>query len=137
MLRGVGVVILLGVAVMHFAQIVATFQGMPVLGGAYLILIAACLVTAGLLVTRGDSRSWAAAGAIGAAAIAGYVFTRITSTALDNQDVGNWSCMLGLAAVFVEATLVGFSGYAVAGALLGRVGSAPITVEAASRRAAA
>jgi hypothetical protein len=34
------------------------------------------------------------------------------STPLDNQDVGNWSCMLGLAALFVETTLLAFSAYA-------------------------
>jgi hypothetical protein len=30
---------------------------------------------------------------------------------LDNQDAGNWSCMLGLAALFIETTLLAFSAY--------------------------
>jgi hypothetical protein len=36
------------------------------------------------------------------------------STPLDNQDVGNWSCMLGLAALFVETSLLVISLYALA-----------------------
>jgi uncharacterized membrane protein YeiB len=138
-LRGAAVVILLGIAVMHFAQIVVTFQGTPLLGGAYLVLIAACVVAAGLLVTSGDRRAWTSAGVIGAVAIAGYLVTRIMSTPLDNQDVGNWSCMLGLAALFVEAALVAFSCYAMAAeaVLRGPAVAASVTVEAARRRAAA
>jgi hypothetical protein len=34
------------------------------------------------------------------------------NTPLDNQDVGNWSCMLGLAALFVETSLLVLSVYA-------------------------
>ena len=45
-------------------------------------------------------------------AIAGYAFTRVVSTPLDNADVGNWSCMLGMAALYVEGLLVLISGFA-------------------------
>jgi hypothetical protein len=41
-----------------------TFEQTPVLGGAYLILIVACVVVAGRLVTRGDARTWAAVGIV-------------------------------------------------------------------------
>jgi hypothetical protein len=50
--------------------------------------------------------------ALGIAAIGGYVFTRVVSTPLDNQDVSNWACMSGIAAPFVEGTLVALSAYA-------------------------
>lgn len=138
-LRAIGALVLLGIGVMHFAQIVVTFQGTPLLGGAYLVLIVACLVVASRLVTHGDSGAWVGAGLIGAGAIAGYVFTRILNTPLDNQDVGNWSCMLGLAALFVETSLLAFSGYALAagGALHGRAAPASVAVDPARRRAAA
>jgi hypothetical protein len=66
------------------------------------------------LVTRSDSPTWVAVGVLSVGAIAGYLFTRIVSTPLDNQDVGNWACMLGIAALFVETTLVPMSRYAVA-----------------------
>jgi hypothetical protein len=114
MLRTIGALILLGIGAMHFLQIVTTFQETPLLGWAYLLLIAACLVVAGSLVTRGDKRTWAVAGIVSAAAIGGYIFTRLMSTPLDNQDVGNWSCMLGLAALFVETSLLVTSLYALA-----------------------
>ena len=45
-------------------------------------------------------------------AIAGYAFTRVVSTPLDNADIGNWSCMLGMAALYVEGLLVLISGFA-------------------------
>jgi hypothetical protein len=114
MLRTIGALILLGIGAMHFLQIVATFQGTPLLGWAYLLLIASCVVVAGSLVTRGDRRAWAAAGIVSLGAIGGYLFTRLMSTPLDNQDVGNWSCMLGLAALFVETSLLVISLYALA-----------------------
>jgi hypothetical protein len=43
----------------------------------------------------------------------GYAFTRILSTPLDNLDVGNWACPLGLAALFVERLIVAVAAYAV------------------------
>jgi hypothetical protein len=114
MLRAIGVLVLLGIGAMHFLQIVMTFEGTPLLGVAYLALIAACVCVAGSLLIRGDSRTWAATGLVGAGAICGYILTRIISTPLDNQDVGNWTCMLGLAALFVETSLLALSGFALA-----------------------
>jgi hypothetical protein len=43
----------------------------------------------------------------------GYAFTRILSTPLDNQDVGNWACTLGMAALSVEAVLVAVAAYTI------------------------
>jgi hypothetical protein len=111
-LRATGVVSLLGIGSIHFLQIVQTTEQTPLLGVAFLVLIAACLVVAARLATRGDHRSWIASAVVCAAAIGGYAFTRTFSTPFDNQDAGNWSCMLGLAALFVETTLLAFSTYA-------------------------
>ena len=44
--------------------------------------------------------------------LAGYALTRLWSTPLDTQDVGNWSEALGLVALFVEGGLLVLSGYA-------------------------
>jgi hypothetical protein len=111
-LRATGVVSLLAIGAVHFLQIVPTTESTPLLGVSFLFLIAACLAVAARLATRGDHRTWTASAVVCAAAIGGYVFTRTFSTPLDNQDAGNWSCMLGLAALFVETTLLGFSVYA-------------------------
>src|ERR1700730_11449133 len=113
MLRAMGALVLLGIGAIHFLQIVSTFQGTPLLGAAYLVLIAASLAVAAGLVARGDSRTWMAAGIVSAGAIGGYILTRLLNTPLDNQDVGNWACMLGLAALFVEGLLVALSAYAI------------------------
>jgi hypothetical protein len=56
---------------------------------------------------------WVPVFALSVAALGGYVFTRVVSTPVDNQDVGNWACMLGLAALFVEGALVALSAYAI------------------------
>ncbi len=111
-LRATGVVSLLAIGAVHFLQIVPTTESTPLLGVSFLFLIAACLAVAARLATRGDHRTWTASAVVCAAAIGGYVFTRTFSTPLDNQDAGNWSCMLGLAALFVETTLLGSSVYA-------------------------
>ena len=111
-LRATGVVSLLAIGAVHFLQVVPTTESTPLLGVSFLFLIAACLAVAARLATRGDHRTWTASAVVCAAAIGGYIFTRTFSTPLDNQDAGNWSCMLGLAALFVETTLLGSSVYA-------------------------
>jgi hypothetical protein len=111
-LRATGVLSLVAIGTIHFLQIVPTTEATPLLGVSFLILIAACLAVAGRLATRSEHRTWMASVVVCAAAIGGYVFTRTFSTPLDNQDAGNWSCMLGLAALFVETTLLAFSAYA-------------------------
>jgi hypothetical protein len=110
-LRATGVLSLLAIGAIHFLQIVQTTEQTPLLGVTFMFLIAGCLVVAARLAIRGDLRTWLASAAICAAAIGGYAFTRTFSTPLDNQDAGNWSCMLGLAALFIETTLLAFSAY--------------------------
>jgi hypothetical protein len=114
MLRAVGIMALFGIGVIHFVQLVPTFEAMPLLGAAYLALIASSIL-AGVLLVKGSSprfRQWAPVALLGVAAIAGYAFTRVVSTPLDNADVGNWSCMLGMAALYVEGLLVLIGVYA-------------------------
>ena len=111
-LRSTAILALIGIAVIHFVQLVGTFKATPLLGVAFLLLIAACLAVVVRMIGRGDTTSWLAAGALSVAAIVGYGFTRVMKTPLDNVDFGNWSCMLGLAALFVESGLVFLSGWA-------------------------
>jgi hypothetical protein len=110
-LRATGVLSLLVIGAIHFLQIIPTTEGTPLLGVAFIILIACSLVVAARLATHGDGLTWVASAIVSAAAIGGYLFTRTFSTPLDNQDAGNWSCMLGLAALFVETTLLAVSAY--------------------------
>jgi hypothetical protein len=82
---------------------------------AFVGLIAGTLVVGAQLVNPrlSHARLWFPVLALGTASIGGYVFTRVVNTPLDNQDVGNWACMLGIAALFVEGTLVALSAYAI------------------------
>jgi hypothetical protein len=115
-LRVVGVVTLMGLALIHVVQLVPTFQTMQPLGVGYLLLIVSTIVVGARLVMGAATRAqlWAPAALLGAGAMVAYAFTRVVSTPLDNQDVGNWACALGLAALFLEATLVAVSLYAIA-----------------------
>jgi hypothetical protein len=128
LLTATGILALAAVAVIHLVQIVPTFKAMPLLGGAFVILIGVAVALAARLVARSDSPTWVAVGVLSVGAIAGYVFTRVVSTPLDNQDVGNWACMLGIAALFVETALVAMSRYAVAAKRALRV--APVSTHA-------
>lgn len=114
-LRATGIVLLMSLAVIHVVQLVPTFQQTPVLGVGYLFVIAAAVVVGARLVRGHHSavQLWFPVAALGVAVFVGYAFTRILSTPLDNQDVGNWACTLGMAALFVEGLIVAVGAYAV------------------------
>ena len=114
-LRASGIVLLMSLAMIHIVQLVPTLQQTPLLGVGYLFVIAAAVVVGVRLVKGHQSAAqlWFPVAALGVAVFVGYTFTRILSTPLDNQDVGNWACMLGLAALFVEGLIVAVAAYAI------------------------
>ena len=112
-LTAIGTLALATIAVIHLVQLVPTFKATPLLGAAFVLLIVGAVALAVRLVVRSDRPSWAATGLLSVSAIAGYVLTRVVKTPLDGQDVGNWACMLGIAALFVEVTLLALSRHAV------------------------
>jgi hypothetical protein len=114
-LRVLAVVMLMGLALDHLVQLVPTFQTQQLLGVGYLFLIAAVVVVGARLIMGAPSRTslWAPVALLGAGAMFAYVFTRVMSTPLDAQDVGNWACTLGMVALFLEAALVAISAYAI------------------------
>ena len=103
------------VAVIHFSQVVPTTEETPWLGAAFVLLSLACVAVSAQLFYRCDRRVWAQVGLVNILAIAGYVFTRLISTSFDNTDVGNWSEMLGVAALFIETILVLLSLHVITG----------------------
>ena len=115
-LRALGVVTLMGLALVHIVQLVPTFQTMQLLGVGYLLLIAGTIVVGARLIMGAATQAqlWAPVAILGVGAMVAYAFTRVVSTPLDNQDVGNWACTLGMAALFLEAALVALSAYAIA-----------------------
>jgi hypothetical protein len=113
-MRATGILAIAAIVVIHLVQLVPTFQATPLLGMAFVALIAASLVVGVRLINPVLSRIrlWMPVSMLGAGAIFGYIFTRVANTPIDNQDVGNWACMLGIAALFIESAIVGLSIYA-------------------------
>jgi len=105
-LRATAIAGLGAVAVMHFAQVVPTTEETPWLGAAFVLLSFACVGVAAQLLHSANRFVWLQVAALNALAIAGYAFTRLISTPFDDGDVGNWSEMLGVAALFIEGLLV-------------------------------
>jgi hypothetical protein len=106
--RAVGALALAALAVIHVVDLPATLGPTPVVGAGYFGIIAAAVVTGGVMITRSHWLAWAAAGAIAASAMGGYVLTRAVPGGFldDHADVGNWRCPLGIAALSVEAILI-------------------------------
>ena len=104
--RATGIVGLVGVAAVHFVQVVPTTEQTPWLGAGFVLLTVACVVLAGRLIAGQSRATWVQVGVVNGLAILGYIFTRSFSTFIDNGDVGNWSENLGMAALLVEGLLL-------------------------------
>jgi MFS family permease len=106
--RAIGALALAALAVIHVVDLPGTLGPTPLVGIGYVAIIAAAVLTGSMLIVRSHWRAWAAAGAVAAAAMAGYVLTRSLSGGFlgDHGDVGNWRCPLGIAALSVETLIV-------------------------------
>ncbi len=106
--RAMGALALAALAVIHVVDLPATLSATPLVGAGYFGIIAAAVVTGGIMITRSHWLAWAAAGAVAASAMGGYVLTRAAPGGFlgDHADVGNWRCPLGIAALSVEAILI-------------------------------
>jgi hypothetical protein len=113
--RGVAVVGLAGVALIHLIDAPGKFTETPYMGWMYVGLIASCLVVAALLIRHGDRRAWAAALVLPALVLVGFVLSRTTGLPQAHDDVGNWGEPLGIASMFVEGSLIALAGGVLAG----------------------
>ena len=110
--RGVAVVGLAGVALIHLLDSLGKFQETPYMGWMYVGLMLSCLAAAAALVHANVREAWLAALVLPTAAIAGFTLTRTVGLPQASEDIGNWSEPLGLAALFVESALVTVAAYA-------------------------
>jgi hypothetical protein len=110
--RGLAIVGLAGIALVHLIDAPGQFAETPHLGWMYVGLIAGCGVLAASLLRRSDRRVWAAAGALALSVIAGYSLSRTTGLPADSGDVGNWGEPVGIASLFVEGSVVAVSAFA-------------------------
>jgi hypothetical protein len=106
--RAVGALALAALAVIHVVDLPGTLGATPLVGAGYLGIIAAAVLTGGVMITRSHWLAWAAAGAVAASAMGGYVLTRAVPGGFlgDHADVGNWRCPLGIAALSVETLII-------------------------------
>jgi hypothetical protein len=108
--RAVAAVGLAGIGLIHLLDVQGKLEETPYLGGMYIALIAASLGLAGLLIYTSDRGAWAATAALASAVIVAYSLSRTTGLPGATDDIGNWTEPLGLASLFVEASLVALSG---------------------------
>jgi len=104
--RAVAVVGLAGVALIHILDAHDTFIATPYKGWLYVGLVVGSLVTAAMLVRGSDRRAWAAALLLPAGAFVAFVYSRTIGLPSSADDIGNWWEPLGLASLFVEASVV-------------------------------
>jgi ABC-type uncharacterized transport system permease subunit len=106
--RAMGALALAALAVIHVVDLPATLGPTPLVGFGYLGIIVASVVTAGVMINRSHRLVWAAAGAVAASAMGGYLLTRALPGGFlgDHSDVGNWRCPLGISALSVETLII-------------------------------
>jgi hypothetical protein len=119
--RGLAVVGLLGVALIHVLDAIPTFSELPYKGWLYTVLIVGALGAAALLVARPSRRAWAATAGLVAGAMLGFVYSRTVGLPSAPDDIGNWAEPLGVAALFVEAAVLAVAGYALTAVAPARV----------------
>ena len=105
--RALAAVALAALAVIHVIDLPDTIGPLPLIGAGYLAIVAASVAVGAALIAGSHWLAWAAAGGLAAAALGGYLLTRTVSGFLgDHDDVGNWRCPLGIAALSTEALLI-------------------------------
>jgi len=118
-------------AVIHVVDLPPTLGPTPLVGIGYLGIIVAAVVVGGVLIARPHWLAWAAAGAVAASAMGGYVLTRALAGGFlgDHGDVGNWRCPLGIAALSVESLIILLVLLAAVGAWQARIHAAALAAQ--------
>ncbi|QEC49820.1 hypothetical protein FSW04_21115 [Baekduia soli] len=97
---------LAGIALIHLLDSIGKWSETRYLFWMYVALMAGALVTAGAVLFSRRREAWLAAAAVAASALVGYVVNRTVGMPDATGDIGNWTEPLGLASLFVEATVV-------------------------------
>jgi hypothetical protein len=104
--RAVGVVLLLGIALIHLLDAIPKFEEAKYVFVLYLLLMAGSLLV-GAFLLRTDSRlAWTLVTLIAGLTLLGYILSRTTGLPNFKDDIGNWSEPLGLASLFTEGVAV-------------------------------
>jgi hypothetical protein len=107
-LRLGGVGLLAGIAWVHVLDLPGKWSEVRYLGVGYVLLIAACVVSAVMLLAR-DRRGWMLGGAVAGLTLVGFVLNRTVGLPAATDDIGNWSETLGVWSLVLESAMVALS----------------------------
>ena len=129
--RAVGALTLAALAVIHVVDLPGTLGPDRLVGLGYLGIIAASVLTGGVLLARPHWLAWAASAAVAVSAMGGYIFTRALPGGFlgDHGDVGNWHCPLGITALSVESLTILLVLLVAAGACQARIHTASVAAQ--------
>ncbi len=105
--RGLVVISLVGVALVHVLDAQGKIKNAPLVGWLYIPLIIACFVLAEILIRSSNELAWMAAGALSAATIIGFVLSRTIGLPSEGgHEIGKWTGDLGLSSMVLEGLIV-------------------------------
>jgi hypothetical protein len=133
--RIVGIAALGAIALIHVLQSPFAFDDALYLGILFVLAIVGAVVLAAALTRTSDIRVWAAAAALPALLLIGYVLSRTSGLPSFTEDVGEWTEPLGLASLVAEGLLVCVAGSVLAlrGRTADATAAAVVVVESTSR----
>jgi hypothetical protein len=112
--RLLGAAAVLAIGVIHILDAASTYHGTRWIFWAYMTVIVASVPVAIVLLHSASPLVWGAAAAVAGGPFVGYLWSRAIGLPGDAPDVGNWLCTLGMAALFVETSLLALSAIRVA-----------------------
>jgi hypothetical protein len=107
--RLLGAIAVIGIGLIHILDAGATYQSTRWIFWAYIALIVAAIPVALSLLHWASPLAWAAAAGLATGPLVAYLWSRSIGLPGDSPDIGNWLCTLGMAALFVEASLLTLS----------------------------
>lgn len=108
--RLLGAAAILGIGLIHILDAASTYHSTRWIFWAYMALIVAAVPVALFLLHSTSRLGWAAAASLAVGPLVAYLWSRSVGLPGDAPDVGNWLCTLGMAALFVESSLLILSG---------------------------
>ena len=122
--RGVAILGLIGIALIHVLEAPEAFEETFYLGLLFVVAVIASLLLAVALTRESDVRVWRAVGGLPALILLGYVISRAIGLPGFTGDFGEWTEPLGLASMVAEGLVICLT-VAVLGASVARRASAP------------
>jgi hypothetical protein len=112
LVRGLTVVGLVGIALIHLVELPDTWRESTGLGVMFLVLVIAAIAVAAALVHWDVTPLWQLSALVALGPIVGYIVTRGADLPFDHDDVGNWLEPSVLVATFIEVTVLALCAYA-------------------------